>query len=272
MSVRPHDSWDPGQYDRFRNERSAPFHDLAGLLAPVDRPLVLDAGCGTGELTAWLHRELGAASTVGVDNSAAMLAEARARATATLTFRAGDIATLAVDEPVDVLLSNAALQWVPDHPAVLARWVASIRPGGRIAVQVPANADHPSHRVAHLVAEELAAEQSDAFGPPGTPPPPDPVVANVLRPAAYAELLHDLGLVDPHVRLQVYSHVLAHSADVVEWVKGTTLNRFKAVLAPDVFDRYLVAYRRRLLAELGDRAPYLYPFQRILFSARVRAG
>ncbi len=71
------------------------------------------------------------------------------------------------------------------------------------------------------------------------------------------------------MRLQVYAHVLAHTRDVVAWVRGTTLNRFRAVLAPDVFDELVADYEQQLLAELGDRGPYLFPFRRILMWGRL---
>jgi len=148
---------------------------------------------------------------------------------------------------------------------VLAQWVAALRPGGQLAVQVPANHDAPSHTVAWEVAHlpEFAA----AFGPGG--PPADPVAENVLAPEAYSHLLHGLGLHAPHVRLQVYPHVLASSRDVVEWVKGTTLTRFQRVLPADLFARFLSAYEARLLATIGQHEPYLFAFKRILMHGRL---
>ncbi|HEX9258311.1 MAG TPA: methyltransferase domain-containing protein, partial [Acidimicrobiales bacterium] len=163
----------------------------------------------------------------------------------------------------DLVLANASLHWVPDHPAVLARWRDGLSPGGQLAVQVPANADHPSH----VVAAEVAASEpfASAFG---APIPPDVVAANVLPPEAYARVLHDLGAERQHVRLQVYGHVLASAHDVVEWVKGTALTRFRDLLPAEVYEDYLFAYRQRLVATLGDRSPFFYPFKRILMWAR----
>jgi trans-aconitate 2-methyltransferase len=97
---------------------------------------------------------------------------------------------------------------------------------------------------------------------------PDPVAVNVLRPEEYAAVLDELGAVEQHVRLQVFVHHLPASADVVEWVKGTTLTRVKRATDAEGYERFLAAYRARLLAEIGDRAPYTYLFKRILFWAR----
>jgi trans-aconitate 2-methyltransferase len=249
------DTWDPTQYRRFEAERDQPFHDLLSLVAPVQGGAVVDLGCGDGRLTALAHRSLGAGSTLGIDSSPAMLATTPSDAG--LSFQLGDIGAWTAPASFDVVLSNAALHWVPDHPAVLARWRAALRPGGQLAVQVPANADHPSHAVVAEVAGGL-----------GLAVEPDPVAVNVLRPEEYAAALDGLGAVEQQVRLEVFVHHLPASAEVVEWVKGTTLTRVKRATDTEGYERFLAAYRARLLAEIGDRAPYTYLFKRILFRAR----
>jgi len=125
---------------------------------PVERPVVVDLGCGDGRLTAGLHEMLGARHTLGIDSSAAMIAAAPAQPAEGLEFALGDLAAWEEPASVDVAFANASLQWVPDHRAVLARWSESLRPGGQLAVQVPANADHPAHTVAAELAAELLAE------------------------------------------------------------------------------------------------------------------
>jgi len=84
----------------------------------------------------------------------------------------------------------------------------------------------------------------------------------------YAILLDHLGAARQHVRMQVYGHALGHSAEVVEWVKGTALTRFRRALPNELYERFVDEYRRRLLAAIGDTAPYFYPFRRILFWGR----
>jgi trans-aconitate 2-methyltransferase len=258
----PDDTWDPDQYHRFQAERSIPFFDLLALVEPVEAPRLADLGCGTGELTAAAVTQLGAHDALGVDSSAAMLERAREHATDTLTFVRGDIGDFAAVEPFDVIVSNAALQWVPDHPRTLARWAEALTGDGQLAVQMPANSDHPSHTVAVAVAHEHPFV--DAFG---GAPPADPVVG-VAAPEVYSQLLYDLGFTRQQVRLQVYPHVLGSTREVVEWVKGTSLTRFRNALTPVLFDDFVERYRARLLAVVGDRGPYLYTFKRILFWGR----
>ena len=252
-----YDGWDPNQYNRFAAEREQPFWDLRGLLRDVDEPVVVDLGCGDGRLTAPLAVSLGAASTEGLDSSPAMIGVAKERETDRLRFNLADISDWCRPATYDVVFANASMQWVPDHRSVLAKWKASLRERGQICVQVPANADHPSHQLAGSVAREFMDVA-----------PLDPVAQNVLSPEEYSALLHHEGFVEQNVRLQVYSHSLASVGELVEWVKGTTLTRFKEPLGPERWEQFVQRYRERLTHELGDCSPCFYPFKRILMWAQ----
>jgi trans-aconitate 2-methyltransferase len=255
--VTSFDGWDPDQYNRFAQQREQPFWDLAHLIHEVPDPRVVDLGCGDGRLTALLGAQLNASSVIGIDSSLSMIAAASAHTNWSTEFVLADIGTWQEPSGYDIVFANASLQWVPDHPSVLARWADSLRVGGQLAVQVPANADHPSHVVAASVAAEMMSD-----------PPPDAVAENVLSPERYATILNELGFDEQHVRLQVYAHRLASTSEVVEWVKGTSLTRFKQPLGDEGFEQFVARYRIRLLEELGDQAPYFYPFKRILMWAR----
>ncbi|MEN3272359.1 MAG: trans-aconitate 2-methyltransferase [Actinomycetota bacterium] len=252
------DTWDPVQYERFAAERRQPFDDLLRLVEPVPGGRAVDLGCGSGELTVDVHRQTGAADTLGIDSSPAMLTGAPD--VDGVRFSVDDLRTWTSDAPVDVVFANASLQWCGDHEQLLSRLVDQLAPGGQLAVQVPCNHDHPSHTVSSAVAAELLVDA-----------PADPVAVNVLAPARYAEVLHELGAERQHVRMQVYGHVLGSTADVVEWTKGTSLTRFRNVLDDAAFDELVTRYRDRLTAELGDRRPYFYAFKRILFWAKMPA-
>ncbi|MBY0278914.1 methyltransferase domain-containing protein [Candidatus Binatia bacterium] len=259
----PQDVWNPAQYARFAHERRQPFDDLAALVERVAAPRVVDLGCGTGELTAELHATLGARETLGVERSANMLARSAALARPGLRFVQGDIADFADTAAWDVVFSNAALQWLPEHERLLPRVAAAVAPGGQLAIQVPANFDHPTH----VIAAELANDP--AFATRFTAPPR---TAGVLAPERYAELLDDLGFVRQSVRLQVYGHRLASRDDVVEWVRGTLLTAYESTLPPPLFVEFVERYRERLLPALRDTRPYFYPFKRILLWARRDAA
>jgi trans-aconitate 2-methyltransferase len=261
--VRPIEGWNPDQYERFHAERRQPFDDLLALCMPVPGGHVVDLGCGTGNLTAELHGYMEATSTVGVDSSESMLA----RATAShgdvpgLTFILGDIGTW-LGEGLDLVFANASLQWVDDHLNLLARMRTALREGGQLAFQVPSNFRHPSHLLAHQVANEspfIEALDGDV---------PQDRGRFVLSPELYADLLYELGAERQVVRMEVYGHELDSTEDVVQWVMGTLLTPYRTRLAPELFDAFIARYRERLLEELGDREPYFYGFRRILCWAR----
>jgi trans-aconitate 2-methyltransferase len=255
------DTWDPATYERFKDERRQPFDDLLRMVEPCPSGRVVDLGCGTGSLTAELHEHCQAAETVGIDGSASML-DAAPSGVPGLRFEVGDISTYDQGD-LDVVFSNAALHWVPDHETLIPRLVGLLGTYGQIAFQVPANFDHPSH----LLAQALAAEEPylSAFG--GSPPASRG--DTVLGPERYAQMLDGLGAVEMSARLQVYNHHLPSTAAVVDWVRGTLLTPFQAALGEELFARFVAEYRRRLVAELGDDQPYFYAFKRILVWARL---
>ena len=257
-TARP-DSWDPQQYQRFRAERERPFFDLLSMVTPRPAPRVVDLGCGTGALTAEAHQRLGAARTLGIDSSAAMLATCPTAEG--LSFAQQRIEELAAATEhtgaFDVVLANASLQWVPDHPALLARLFALLAPGGQLAVQMPANFAHPSHTIAERLGRD--AEFAPTLGAERVVP--------VLAPERYAELLFALGASRQRVHLEVYAHVLPGRDDVVEWVKGTLLTWYQERLPAEGFARFLARYRAELTAALPDARPYLYAFPRIFLLA-----
>jgi len=267
--------WDPGQYARFAAERRQPFDDLLAMVDPCPGGRVVDLGCGSGELTAELHRHCEATRTIGVDSSATMLEQASGQLLPGLEFQAGDLTTwplagpsgnegIGDDGSVDVVFANASLQWAEDHPTLLTRLRSLLAGGGQLAFQVPANGDHPSHRVAAALVRR--PPYLDALG--GIPPR-DPT-SSVLAPEAYAELLDALGAEEQHVRLQIYGHHLSSTEDVVEWVQGTLLTPVRAGLDDDLWARFLEDYRSALIADLGRHRHYFYAYKRILVRARFR--
>jgi trans-aconitate 2-methyltransferase len=254
----PPDTWNPTQYGRFHAERTQPFLDLLALVHPRPGMRVVDLGCGTGELTRRLHLHVEARETLGIDRSGAMLEKTAAFVAEGLRFEAGDIATFRAHAAYDLVFSNAALHWVPEHEALFARLTEALAPEGQLAVQMPANFDQP----AHLVAREVAAEAPFAAALGG------PLPENVLAPEAYARLLARLGFRAQHVRLQVYAHLLGGREDVVEWVKGTLLTSYAERLGSALYDEFVPRYAARLLPRLEDTHPYLFPFKRLLLWAR----
>jgi len=187
-----------------------------------------------------------------------MLSKAAAAAGGGLRFELGDIASFETPEPFDLIFSNAAVQWVPEHARVFERLLRALSPSGQLAVQMPANHDFPSH----VVAAEVAGREPFRTALCGYARQ-----SPVLSAEHYAELLHQLGFARQHVRVQVYGHLLESSADVIEWVKGTLLTDYEKRMPPAVFAQFLAVYREALLPQLSPRQPYFYPFKRLLLWA-----
>lgn len=234
--------WDPTTYAAFSDHRARPFFDLLGRVGATAPAEVVDLGCGSGELTATLARRWPHARVLGVDNSPDMLERAAHLGTEQLSFAPADLTTWLPPAGTQVVVSNAAYQWVPEH-APLLRAIAGQLPGdGWLAVQVPGNFDAPSHRtIRDLVAEP---RWQDATG--GLRLRTDPV----LTPAQYTALLADAGLV-PDVWESTYEQVLTGDDPVLAWVRGTALRPVLTALPPQLHEEFL--------GELGARLEIVYP-------------
>jgi len=256
-SHRP-DGWQPDQYARFRAEREQPFYDLLDLVEPAPGGRVVDLGCGTGALTRVLHERTQASQTVGIDRSEAMLRKSAEHAGDGVRFQRADIAEFS-ESGLNVVFANASIQWVGDHASLFPCLAATLKSGGQLAVQMPANEDHLSHAVAREVAQQSPHAQAlDGF-----------VYRHSIESAEwYAEQLARLGFAEQHVRVQVYPHRLPGPEDVVEWVKGSLLTGYRDRMSRDDYEAFETAYRQRLLSLLPDERPFLYPFKRLLLWGR----
>jgi trans-aconitate 2-methyltransferase len=253
--------WDPQQYQRFSSERSRPFFDLLARIPNGDVRYAADLGCGPGNLTTTLVTRWPDATVWGIDNSPDMLASAsRLPAHSRLHFVQSDLTLWQPEHPLDCIVSNAAIQWVPDHEKVLRHLAKVLAPVGVLAVQMPNNFDEPAHRLlAEVVRQEpwvstIGHWQERYF---------------VQTPAWYVDALHHLGFVEVDVWETIYYHLLAGPDAALEWMKGTALRPVFTRLAPDQHEAFLTTYGVKLRAAYPER-PYgtIFPFRRLFFIAR----
>jgi trans-aconitate 2-methyltransferase len=248
--------WNPSQYKKFEKERSQPFYDLMELVHPNPGMRIVDLGCGPGNLTQVLHKQLQASETLGIDTSEEMLAAAKPLQEPNLTFRKEDVAAFCPDKEYDLIFSNACLQWVPDHLQLITRYTSFLSEKGQIAIQMPMNFDYATH----VIARELADESPFKKGPA--------LKFNVLLPEVYADLLYRLGFTAQIVRVQVYAHELESTESIVEWVKGSLLTYYQSQYSEELYQQFLEEYKRRILECFGFSRPFLLPFKRILLWAQ----
>ncbi|MBK7622211.1 MAG: methyltransferase domain-containing protein [Kineosporiaceae bacterium] len=268
-------SWDPVQYNRFSDERGRPFADLLARVA-LDRPagLVVDLGCGSGELTAGLLTRWPSASVIGVDSSAEMIAAAdRLRAglppadAARLRFIEADLSSWTPPGPVDVITSNAALQWVPGHLELLPTLMGRLAPGGRLAVQVPGNHDAPAHA---LLRELRRTPRWSPLVGPDAAPGLDRRLA-VAEPADYLATLARAGFA-ADVWETTYLHLLTGEDAVLQWMRGTGARPTLAALPDDPTRAAFEADYAALLRDAYPPQPFgtVMPFRRLFLVGSTR--
>lgn len=253
-------TWDPARYLTYADERGRPFVDLLARVR-ADRPrTVVDLGCGPGNLTALLAERWPQAEVTGVDASPEMISAARSGVPG-IRFEVGDLRGWTPSEPVDVLVSNATLQWVPGHLALLPRLVAAVSPGGWLAFQVPGNFAEPSH----TIRDELAAE------PPYAEHTRDVAMPSSHDPGEYLDVLAGLGCT-VEVWETTYLHVLSGADPVFTWVSGTGARPTLQALPDDLRAGFEEKFKRRLAAAYPPRAyGVVLPFRRVFVVAQVPA-
>lgn len=207
-----------------------------------------------------------AAQIRGIDNSEAMIAAAHAAADTSngrVSFELGDVTEWEPDSPADVIISNAVLQWIPDHLRVLTRWAGLVSSGGWLAIQVPGNFDQPSH----VVLRELAASRRWRRALADVK-----LNRSVADPAQFGDLLAGQGF-DVDAWETTYLHVLQGEDPVVAWYSGTGLRPVLTALAPAEATEFLSEYREKI-GRAYPAASYgtPFPFRRVFAVAHRRRG
>lgn len=260
--------WDPELYNRFRQYRAEPVAMMIERLALGGEERIVDLGCGSGENTIELARRAERAVVEGLDSSPAMIERAitllsgldpavRGR----ITFKLGDIRDFDARGEYTVVFSNAALQWTPDHPRVLAACYRAMRPGGRLMVQVPANERETAQATIHTMAAD--APWSEWLASVRTPSD-----RRVRSPEEYAAMLADIGYADIDCRYHQFHHPMTGVAEVVEFSRATALRPFLDALPPERRDAFLAELTHRLEQAYGARGPLTFNFRRLFIWGR----
>jgi trans-aconitate 2-methyltransferase len=254
--------WNPATYLQFADERARPFVDLVGQVRAEAPDQVADLGCGPGQLTASLADRWPTADVLGIDSSPEMIERARGYAGDRLSFTVQDVRDWRPARPVDVIVSNATLQWVPDHRALLPRLVAALVPGGWLAFQVPGNFAEPSHVLLHQLADDPRFAEFTA----------DRERPAAFDPVTYTDDLHRLGC-QVNAWETMYLHVLTGPDPVFRWISGTGARPVLQALPEDLRAMFVAEYK----SALGQAYPprhygTLLPFRRVFVVARRAAS
>ena len=254
------DFWDAKQYMYFGHERLRPALDLLAYVPEQEPQRVADLGCGTGNVSALLKARWPAADVLGVDSSENMLAAAAA-AVPECRFERADLAHWQPEGLLDVIYSNATLQWLPDHLALFPRLLSFLRGGAWLAVQMPAMHDAPLRKM----QAELA--RSPAFAPHLRGVPQQP---SILTAENYYDLLRSRAS-KLDIWETTYLHTLRGENAVAEWAAGTSLRPYLEALPEDKRAAFRAAYAETMREAYPQRenGVTLLPFKRLFIVANV---
>lgn len=247
--------WNPVQYDLFAGHRATPFFDLVSRVGAEAPRRVVDLGCGPGSLTRTLVERWPEAEVSGLDSSQAMIETARGQDPAPrLRFELADIAAWTPSAEDDVVVTNAALQWVPGHRSLLPGWFDALPPGGWFAMQVPGSSVLPSH----VILRDLVESQRWAE-----------LLGGIVRQDPVASASDYLGdLLEAGLEAQTwettYQQLLPGADPVLEWVRGTALRPVLEALDGDEATAFEAEYAALLReAYPATRFGTVYPFRRV---------
>ncbi len=293
--------WNPDEYLKFRDERTQPCRDLASRIAVPQARTVIDLGCGPGNSTQVLAERWPDAQITGLDGDTSMInvaieslprgrwitgdiakwaagkppnetaekslsADAEKPTGQNAVNPSGDTASESAaqsQEPelYDVVFSNAALQWLPDHGILYPQLFSHVAPGGALAIQIPSSFDRPAHRLLREIAASIAWRK---WFPSGR-------VRNWA--ARDAEFYYDL-LAPLASRVDVwqteYFHVLANAEAVVDWYRGTGMRPYLNAISEDADrEKFIAEYTEKIRAAYKPRpdGKILFPFLRIFLIA-----
>ncbi len=254
-------TWDKDLYYRFRDQRTQPSHDLVARIQLPGPTRVVDLGCGPGNSTAVLRQRWPEASIVGVDNSTEMLQSA-AESDARTQWVQADLASWQPDQKFDVVFSNAALQWLPDHEKLIPRLFGLVDDGGVLAVQLPDHYDSPLFRVLSDVADDRrwSSRMDEAR-----------TSLTHHRPSFYYDVLSPL-TEQFDIWTTEYQHVVSSHDDILTFHRGSGMRPYLAVLSDDeqkTFEQLVLEGYRAAFAVAAD-GNVLFPFQRLFFIAQRR--
>ena len=250
--------WDPQRYLSFADERGRAFVELLSRVGAEAPTTVVDLGSGPGTFTELLAQRWPHAHVIGVDSSPTMV-EFAAKEIPSVDFVLADLHRWEASEPIDVLISNATLHWVPGHLDLLPRLARAVAPGGWLAFQVPGNFDEPSHTIRRELESRPEFATHVGYVAKG-----DAHDANT-----YLRALTDLGCtVDAWET--TYLHVLHGRDPVFEWVASTSARPTLDALPAEVRTQFEDEFKQRLHeAYPVQNGTVVLPFRRVFVVARV---
>jgi trans-aconitate 2-methyltransferase len=251
--------WDPDSYLKYKEERTQPSYDLVARIEIANPANIIDIGCGPGNSTRALRERWPNARILGLDSSQDMIEKAR-NAFSQEDWILADATEWKTDEKYDIVFSNAALQWIPNHDILIPKLFDLVNNQGALAVQVPANNHSPLHKAVLRVSKREEWRESTNG-------------CDSMLTYRNAGFYYDqLSAISVRINIwqTTYYHIMVSHQDLIDWYASTGmrpyLERFKKES-----ERY--SFREQVLEECTPHYPkqedgkILFPFNRIFFVA-----
>ena len=234
--------WNSEQYLKFINQRTQPAIDLVQRIEIKNPQKVLDIGCGPGNSTKVLKNVFPKAHILGIDSSEDMIKKAR-ETYPDIEFKFMDITDESQNlENIDIIFSNACLQWIPNHREFIPKIFSKLSKGGVLAVQIPLNSQEKLFKIMRETVNEDKWNFSSMSVEPNT----------TLKREEYFDILSSL-TDNFNIWETVYYHNMPSINAMVEWIKGTRLRPYLNAL--NSIDA------KKLIDEISEKASRVYAKQ-----------
>jgi trans-aconitate 2-methyltransferase len=252
-------AWNPEKYDEFKSERFKPFFDLIDLIGDKPDMKVLDLGCGTGELTYMLAERLINPHVKGIDSSKEMLEKAKQYNNITFEQRTIE-EQIETGEKWDLVFSNAALQWVDDHEALLPKIISTLNKDGQLIIQMPAQDQNLLNQILlELVDEEPFSTALNHWKR----------LSPVLSMDDYAQILFENGGSNITIYQKVYPIIAATHNELYEFISGSALIPYSERLEAAIKKQFTSEFKKRISLKF-KKLPALYAFKRLIIYAQFK--
>lgn len=250
--------WNPELYLQFSKERGKPIIDLINSLEEFNPQKIADIGCGPGNSTQKLIDNWPESDVVGFDSSPKMIEKAKND----VKDASFEIRKIVSGEPFgsfDLVFSNAAIQWIPDHEGLFESFYRSLNIKGRVAIQLPMFYDMPLGIIIKNVAES----------PRWNSKLREVVNSKYMHKyTRYYNILSNTGFKNINMWQTTYYHVFPSHDTIYEMISGTGLRPYLDKLNKEELEDFIKLVKEEIESNYmeQDNGNVILPFIRLFLT------